>query len=442
MPFVFVSHAGPDKPRLKPLVEALMDAGLKLWIDNPAALGLAPERLREFYRIRAGARWQDEIDEALRQSACVLVCWSKEACDPRIASGKKRVAWLDEAAIGRGLGKLVACTIDDVDPKGLPGTHSSRQVPRVDSDLPRQRYLNALDLLIEDVKQMVARNMESRRSFSMPRDCFAPFFADRTEQTMSAREAIAEVAQKSGVSPMLIVGPENERPDEFRRRIGIESAQLLSDGGRWWEMETPWPSGVPPRQFAASYRRALSCALRLSGQIDDHRIAAALEAKARPVAVFHCIRAEEWGSEEPERIREWLRCWRDFIAAVPGLRVIPWLQVKLPPVKPGWRECPPGLSRLVWDAILSMRRKLDDEGAAPAVAVPPILPPIMLGDADRWIDQLQPDAGPRRRRLEEEVARLYRSRSFFQGLVSGQPRKHGVDHHRFAVALEPLFAEP
>jgi hypothetical protein len=30
----------------------------------------------QFYRIRAGGRWEDEIDEALREAGCILVCWS------------------------------------------------------------------------------------------------------------------------------------------------------------------------------------------------------------------------------------------------------------------------------------------------------------------------------------------------------------------------------
>ena len=67
MSFVFISHAGQDKPRVKPLVDALRAAGLKIWLDNPVAAGYSAEEVAGFYRIRANGRWEDEIDDAKRE---------------------------------------------------------------------------------------------------------------------------------------------------------------------------------------------------------------------------------------------------------------------------------------------------------------------------------------------------------------------------------------
>ena len=36
MSFVFISHASDNKDRVGPIVLALIDAGLKVWLDNPA----------------------------------------------------------------------------------------------------------------------------------------------------------------------------------------------------------------------------------------------------------------------------------------------------------------------------------------------------------------------------------------------------------------------
>ena len=55
--FVFVSHATKDKPLLRPMVQSLLDAGLKVWLDVPAKLGYGADEVeRRFYRLRAGGR--------------------------------------------------------------------------------------------------------------------------------------------------------------------------------------------------------------------------------------------------------------------------------------------------------------------------------------------------------------------------------------------------
>ena len=91
--FVFLSHASKDKPLLGELVEALIDAGIKIWIDVPTELGYSARDIEvHFYRLRAGGRWEDEIDDAKRKAACILVCWSGTRRDrkPHAAPGLVR----------------------------------------------------------------------------------------------------------------------------------------------------------------------------------------------------------------------------------------------------------------------------------------------------------------------------------------------------------------
>jgi hypothetical protein len=153
--YVFISHASPDKPRIKPLVDALLKAGLKVWLDNPALAGFTAGEIDQFYRIRAGGRWEDEIDDAKREAACILVCWSKHAITDGVLNGKERITWLEEAGYARAEHKLVACTVDDVSPTALPGTHSAQQLPSLDPDAPAERWNAIVKTVVADVKSKI-----------------------------------------------------------------------------------------------------------------------------------------------------------------------------------------------------------------------------------------------------------------------------------------------
>lgn len=435
-PFVFISHASADKQRLRHLIEALLAADLKVWIDNPAAAGFTEEQVKTFLRIRAGGRWEDEIDKAKREAACILVCWSKHAIHDDVIAGKSRLTWLGEADYGRVEDKLVSCTIDDVDPAKLPGTHSAQQIACVDPDQPPEALRAVLATLIADIKSKISERLRSNSRRGVLRDPFAPYLADRVEQEMIAYEAITSISQSGGTRPIFIAAPENERPDEFFQRICLMSSELLPEGHCWSKTEVEWPHACPPRQFLDVYRRNLWFALRRSGQIDDGAIAAGLEAKGVPSVIMHRMQAGEWTTDEPERIRNWLKFWQTLQHQQPRLRVVPWLQLKMLPAKPGWRECPAGPSngrvgnREIWKSMTAFSKKA--EAGAP-LEVPPILSPILFGDADRWINKIQPDAGPVRDRLETTVKALY---------GGAHELKHGVSHQEFAQTLLPLFADP
>ncbi|MEJ1969122.1 MAG: toll/interleukin-1 receptor domain-containing protein [Rhizomicrobium sp.] len=450
MSFVFISHTGADKPRLRPLIEALWAGGLKVWLDNPAAAGFTAGEVGKFWRIHAGGPWEAEMDEALRKSACVLVCWSRHASDESVHQGRNRLSWMEEAGYARIQKKLVACTIDDVDPRTLPGTHVFQQISNIDAAQEPDRLQAALKMLTDDVagkmRQNGLGNIEKPRFF---RDKFAPYWADRAKQEDMLHDAIAGVAGKGGVRPVFVAAPENERPDEFRERIGRLSSSLLPDEQSWFQLEFDWPGkDVPLRLFTDAYRRNLWRALGKAGEIDDEVIAAALEQKGRPVAVFHCILAREWRIDECQRIQAWLDFWLALAPAARNLPVIPWLQVKMPPVKPGWEDCPRGPSggivgnADIWRAVTALQRRLAADGHALGILLPPVLHPIPIGDADRWIDRMQREAGPARRALEEKVRALYAATGLLGGFLKRDPRKYGVNHQTFVDALQPLFDEP
>jgi TolB-like protein len=63
---IFVSYAREDRSRVRPLVEAFEKKGWSVWWDE---------------RIRVGTKYARQLDEALNESRCVVVCWSRHALD-------------------------------------------------------------------------------------------------------------------------------------------------------------------------------------------------------------------------------------------------------------------------------------------------------------------------------------------------------------------------
>src|SRR5689334_11797573 len=99
MSFVFLSHASADKQKIKHVVDALIGADLKVWLDNPAAMGYSASQINaHFYHLQAGGRYRDRIDAALRAADVVLVCWSEKAKETRDV-------WHSEASVARALQK-------------------------------------------------------------------------------------------------------------------------------------------------------------------------------------------------------------------------------------------------------------------------------------------------------------------------------------------------
>jgi formylglycine-generating enzyme required for sulfatase activity len=61
---IFISYANADRPRVKPLVDALQQQGWSVWWDR---------------KIPIGKTWDQVIDEALTDARCVIVLWSRDS---------------------------------------------------------------------------------------------------------------------------------------------------------------------------------------------------------------------------------------------------------------------------------------------------------------------------------------------------------------------------
>ena len=112
--YIFISHASEDKlQRVRPLVEVLLLEGELVWIDRPGAgefnFGFTQDFISEnaIDFLQSGHSWSESIQAALRGSAAVIACVSRNLTP-------KRDVIMQEIAVAATLGKLVTCIVDDL----------------------------------------------------------------------------------------------------------------------------------------------------------------------------------------------------------------------------------------------------------------------------------------------------------------------------------------
>jgi hypothetical protein len=424
--FVFVSHAVKDKPLLGELVKALIGAGIKVWIDQPSKLGFSTSEVdRYFYRIRAGGRWEREIDDAKRKASCILVCWSKHAQGAEALM--HHPVWFEEAAFGRTEGKLVSCKIDSVDVSLIPRGFAAQQIPDA-------RNTTELSLLIGDVKRVMAdfaKTMASgRHTAGKLRSSLLPYLVNRTQQEGCIEDGLEEIAHAGGVRPFFLAGPENECVDEFLKRLEEHSSRRCLGGSAGWEaIAVPWPSEEPADCFGENFARRVAGVYGRRGRIAAPELASVLSSRERVVAIVSRLTSQDWKQDEEGRLQSWLQLWRN-VAEQPGFRrVVPILAVKMPHAAPGWKEVPgSGLfsqerrrNKQIWRAV----GKLTVGGVTLPFVRLGILAPVPRRDADDWCGQYLPLAG------EKALGKLYSIRAH---------RDYGAPHANFVEVVQPLLS--
>ncbi|MDQ5768926.1 Lcl domain-containing protein [Thiothrix subterranea] len=91
---IFLSYSSQDRERLQPLFQALAQQSWSVFWDHQS--------------IHTGENWHRKIDQAIRESRCVVVVWSKGSVDSE---------WvLEEASNGKSRNVLLPIKIDDIEP--------------------------------------------------------------------------------------------------------------------------------------------------------------------------------------------------------------------------------------------------------------------------------------------------------------------------------------
>ncbi len=446
MSFVFISHANEDKPRIRPIVDALLVAGHKVFLDNPDRAGYVDNELDQFYRLHADKSWEAQLHEALRECACVLVCWSVRATDKAVWEGHGRRVWMAEIDYARIENKGVYCIVDDTEPSRLPGNYSSDQSKFLNTDQMDDQWRAALRVLLQDVERVIDRKMRGDPGDRGARGQIdLPLLANRGQQEDAFYTAI-ESASAGGVFPIALKGPRNELPRAFLERMERTSSLMRPDGGSWFSKRIDWPrQAQSTADFAKHYRAQLWRKLELklepgqerSPENQDRHIAENL-AERDLTAIVHDIDPKNWRRrEEPELIRAWMDYWLSLAALGARLKVVPILVVPFPAAKPGWRDCPGGRTggrvgvKEIWKTIKGFSGG-DRPASGLSLTLPPVLAPIRDHHAEAWmLDELGHLDAQCRSEIEEKIGQIYRN---------GRARKHGIPHQEFHEALKSLCA--
>src|SRR5215472_18242527 len=88
---IFISYKREEQGIARKLANALEDEGWTVWWDP---------------KLRAGERFNDVIEKALKESKCVLVMWSKRSVESKYVK--------DEATYALNRNKLVPVMIEEV----------------------------------------------------------------------------------------------------------------------------------------------------------------------------------------------------------------------------------------------------------------------------------------------------------------------------------------
>jgi hypothetical protein len=99
-PLVFVSYSHDDWDEfVEPLTRYLASEGLSVWVDQ--------------HLIRGGHDWQDDINRALEQCACMILCMSKDALESRFVKVEYRFFFNN----GKKLYPLLCRPVDTLPPE-------------------------------------------------------------------------------------------------------------------------------------------------------------------------------------------------------------------------------------------------------------------------------------------------------------------------------------
>jgi hypothetical protein len=203
MPYTFVSHASEDKrERVKPLVEALLWLGVRVWVDRPGCgendFGFDQGYIEkhQILSLQSGLSWRQQIDDAVRSSGAVLVCISRALCN-------QRQVLVQELLLGHHHQKLVACIVDDIPYSEIPQDlglvdANGLQADRIDTTALRE----AVDRVAQS---------ESPNSYS----ALPPKLRSQWELVRKLASDINRIYAKSG-----LLEPSDRELDEAAKLVG------------------------------------------------------------------------------------------------------------------------------------------------------------------------------------------------------------------------------
>lgn len=429
--YVFVSHANPDKPKLRRLIEALLDANIPLWIDRPEEIGLG-ERQLACGRIRSGADWREEIRRALEGAGCILFLLSRES-----NSSTRSDELFREFEFGRSRNILVAARIESVDPTELNPFFRITQMLDLTSsggdldgsDLPKERF----DILVARLREHLVPagdlNSDSDRSRHRP-PRLLPYLTDRHQQQRYLTKVLQTELDRTSKRPVtfIAIGSADDCVDSFVEQVrymrlpAILELNGLNPDVRYRRI--CWPTPERHERVSTDYIEHLFDDLKeqicnmLAVKVSANRAVIERKFVSTPGScLFHvAICLSDWGEPLRALLESWLRWFGSLDLATARYPIVTVLTIEY---------SAEFFSRILCQRSLGgVRRKVHAMAAEPefdgVLHILPELGTVRFDDVEQWIrDHVD--------NVDHEVLRR-RMRGQFSGVLGlGQRRRSMYD---------------
>lgn len=436
MSFIYVAHVKEDKPKLRTILDQLITAGHKIWLDNPRheALGYSAEFIRDhIYQLEDGVSWRSDMKQALYDASCILVCFSEELTSEEVDHKVFRKE-LDFADTSK---KLVTCRLDDVDPDKLKRRYGEHQMYNI---LDKETGEKSRELLIRRIQKIMKDHQYNNSKRRNPSNIHHVYLIDRHEQQYTIDETLKEVDGNGGnVQPFILGAPINECLDEFIDRIcWYNDVTPKRDSEIWKKIYIQWPDQSKPMQFEKSYRYQLVSKMELSDSNND-AICSSLRESA-PLAIISRMDAQDWNKQT---LNDWIKFWSNISRIVNDFQIYPILGIDMPIPKRNWhekeRECPDlwaGKIRTLamWNEIKSLCSEDVNDLKSKII---PILPTIRRRRVKDWLNDVIGDSFDTEqvKVLGENVEKIYEKKRWFRKPLD----LRYLPHEDIAQGLKPVI---
>ncbi|MCS3896274.1 hypothetical protein M2171_005407 [Bradyrhizobium japonicum USDA 38] len=322
MRYVFVSHANLDKALLKPILGALLAAGIPLWIDRPREVGIAEHRLA-LPGIRPGAGWDTEICKAYEGAACILFFLSRNSNNPARSDSLFR-----EFDHGSVKNKLVIAKLDDIGRHEISGLMRIRQAVDV-STFGQQGGAN-LDELVAELHRFVLNDgaapdqLGKARSKKFAR--LLPYLCDRRMQRRHFRDAVETEMERDVVRPQIffVLGADSECADKFVEQLFfVDMPELLQRNGLSNVVEDRllrWPADIDPRadvsdigDYLGELQYEFADKLGLKPRSSVTEIERRLQRHTGALFLYFDVDIRKWNAAHRRLLREWIGWWNSLV---------------------------------------------------------------------------------------------------------------------------------
>jgi broad specificity phosphatase PhoE len=432
----FVSYSDKDRVKVVPLVDTLIDRGLRVWIDK--------------YKVPGGGDYTQEIPGAIGRSKLVLLFASANAFGSRNVKRELDLAWRKQKPV-------IPVFLEPAEvPEGFEWHLEAVQPVHIHNE-PRERWtdiicqpLAHLEIALGAPGVTSEAGMDSRsaalpggRPGSMSVGPLMPYLVDRVEQERQLREALMRHAQTHDRRPLLLVshGSVQQAIHEYLHRVEKVSLPRALRHVRYCDhikwVDLPWTRDDWQKDPAGTLH-ALQADVEAEVQAAPGSWPNGVAEAAmisRSVLVF-CYRLtwQQWNETHFTTLKAWAQAWGCLPDLSPGYPVIVFCTVQHDPPPAGllarfqWRK----RGRSIAAALVELERL---GNASLAVSVLPELGNVVFSDIEYWIMHEVRPHDPMR--MIRQVRSILNDPELFAG--SGVPMNRLLD--RLAAVLEEAARE-